>query len=130
MKVTLPSTGAPRSARTVTLRALPISDRPDVGFGHVGDDPHARVIGDPVELVPGLHLLAIDDLLLDHVAGRRRRPIDGPWIGVGLAHLVDAALRDAEVPQPQHGAFKTLVHLGTGSRPSVRMATIRSDCAN
>jgi hypothetical protein len=30
-------------------------------------------------------------------------------IGTGLAHLVDAALWNAEVPQPQHGAFESLV---------------------
>jgi hypothetical protein len=75
------------------------------------------MIGDAVELVPRLDLLAVDDLLFDHVAGRGGWPIDGPWIGVGLAHLVDAALRDAQVPQPQHGAFKVLVRLGAGSPP-------------
>ena len=75
------------------------------------------MIGDAVELVPRRDPLAIDDFLLDHVAGRGGGPIDGPRIGVGLAHLVDAALRDPKVPQPQHGAFEALVRLGTGPPP-------------
>ena len=39
----------------------------------------------------------------------RRRPIDGPWVGPGLADLVDATLWNAEIAQALHGAFEFLV---------------------
>ena len=97
-------------------------DRPDIGLGDVGNDPDMRMVGDAVKLVPRHDALAVDDFLLDDVAGRRRRPVDGARIGIGLAHLVDAALRDAEVPQPQHGAFESLVRFRTDP------AALRAHC--
>ena len=70
------------------------------------------MVGDAVELLARLHALTVDDLLLDHVAGRRRRPIQRPRIGAVLAHFADAALGDCEIAQPLQGAFEISVGVG------------------
>src|SRR5262249_60675383 len=46
---------------------------------HVSDDPEVAMVGDPVKLLAGLHALTVNDLLLDHIAGCRRGPIEGAW---------------------------------------------------
>ena len=86
----------------MTVARVPILIAGQVGFGDVGDDPNVAVIRNPVELVAGFHLLPVDDTLLDHVAGGRRRPIERAGIGSGFAHLADAALRYAEIAQLLH----------------------------
>jgi hypothetical protein len=72
------------------------------------------MVGDPVELLAGLHTLTVNDLLLDHVARRGRRPIESAWIDAFLAHFADAALRDREVAQPLHGTLE--ISIGVGRR--------------
>ena len=47
----------------------PMLELRQVRFGHVGDDPQMRVVGDPIELVARTHPLAQNHLLLDHVSG-------------------------------------------------------------
>jgi hypothetical protein len=89
-------------------------DRGQIGFGYVGDDPEMGMVGDPIELLAGLHALTVDDLLLDHVPGRRRRPIEGARISAFLAHFADPALRNCQIAQPLQGALE--VSIGVGCR--------------
>ena len=100
-------------------------DRGQIALGDVGDDPEVGMVGDPIELLAGLHALTVDDLLLDHVAGRRRRPIERPRIGAFLTHFADAALRDGEVAQPLQGALEISIGVGRRVRRS-RAATCSS----
>src|SRR5262249_21061022 len=72
------------------------------------------MVGDTVELLAGLHALAVDDLLLDHVAGRRRGPIERSRIDAFLAHFADAALGDCEIAQPLHCSLE--ISIGVGCR--------------
>ena len=67
------------------------------------------MVGDAVQLVTSHDTLAVDDLLLDHVAIGGGRPVECPWIAAGLTYLVDAALGDAEIAQAQHGALEVFV---------------------
>src|SRR5262249_57391862 len=87
-------------------------DRGQIALCYVSDDPKVAMVGDPVELLAGLHALTVNDLLLDHVAGRRRRPIERPRIDAFLAHFADAALRNREVAQPLQGAFDISIGVG------------------
>src|SRR5262249_24285465 len=87
-------------------------DRSQIGFGYVGDDPEMGMVGDPVELLACLDALAVDDLLLDHVPGCRRRPIERPRIDAFLPDFADAALRNREVAQPLQGAFDISIGVG------------------
>src|SRR6476660_1032532 len=105
MKVTVPCTGPVIGAQGNRYRSTYL-DRADVGLGDVGNHPDMRMVSNTIKFVSRHNALTVDDFLLDDVAGRRRRPINGAGIGAGLAHLVDAALWNAKVPQPQHGAFK------------------------
>ena len=86
----------------------------DIGFGHLGDHPDARMIGNAEKLVPGCDTLALDHLLFDDVAGRGRSPVDGSRVGHGRAHLIDAAIRHIEIAQFLHGARKAPLRLGLG----------------
>src|SRR5436190_5747854 len=70
------------------------------------------MVGDAVEFLAGLHALAVDDLLLDHVSGRRCRPIERAGIAAFLARLADATLRDREIAQPLHGALEISTSVG------------------
>src|SRR5262249_16327585 len=81
-------------------------------------DPEVGMVGDAVKLLAGLHALAVDDLLLDHVAGYRCRPIERPWIDAFLAHFADAALRDSEIAQPLQGTLEVSVGVGCGATAS------------
>src|SRR5262249_11463159 len=88
-----------------------------------GDDPEMGMVGDPIELLAGLHALTVDDLFLDHVAGRRRRPIERPRTDAFLAHFADAALRNREVAQPLQGAFEIPIGVGRCyTAPALRRA--------
>ena len=108
-------------------------DRGQVALGDVGDDPQVGMVGNPIELLAGLHALTVDDLLLDHVAGRRRRPIERPRIGAGLR-----ALRGCGSPERRDCAAaarrpRDFDWRRTPARPlprgDVPIATRRSICA-
>ena len=91
-------------------------DLADIGLGHLGDHPDAGVIGNAEQLVAGHDALALDDFLLDDVAGRGRSPVDGARVGQGLPHLVDAAVGHVEIAQFLHRAGETAARLGLRGR--------------
>src|SRR5207244_13650195 len=87
-------------------------DRGQIALRYVSDDPEVAMVGDPVELLAGLYALTVDDLLLDHIAGCRRGPIEGAWTDAFFAHFADAALRNCEVAQSLQGALDVSVSVG------------------
>ena len=86
----------------------------DIGLGHIGDHPDARMIGNAEKLVPGRDTLAFDHLLFDDVAGCGRSPVDGSRVSHGRAHLIDAAARHIEIAQFLHGAREVSLRLRLG----------------
>ncbi|ODR97642.1 hypothetical protein AUC69_11060 [Methyloceanibacter superfactus] len=78
-------------------------DVADVGLGELGDHPDALVVADAEQLVTRHDPLPFDDVLLDHMAGRGRGPVDRARVGLGLEHLVDAGFGHIEIAQPLHG---------------------------
>src|SRR5262249_57937654 len=96
-------------------------DGGQIRFGNVGNDPEVRQVGDAIELLARHDTLAVDDLLVDHGAGRRRRPIERAWVGALAADLLDSALGHGEVAQTLHGSVDGLD--SEASSPA-----LRSDC--
>ena len=72
MNSTLPGNVSPGNASTRRLDRLPHVDQAELVLVDLGLDPDRAQVGDLEHRVAFLHLLALDDVLLDHVPADRR----------------------------------------------------------
>ncbi len=94
MNSTLPGKVSPGNASTRRLDGLPFADQAQLVLVDLGLDPDRVQVGDLEHREAFRHFLALDDVLLEHVAADRREDRDRE---VGLAvleDLVDLGLGD------------------------------------
>ena len=100
----LPGKGAVGIAARRDHHLLAGGDQTEIAFGHVGQHPDHRKIGDAEQHVARLRLHAFDDIVLGDVAVARRGPYDGQRAFPGAFDVFDDLFGNAEVFKALAGA--------------------------
>ena len=127
MNSTLPENISPGNASTVASTAWPFVDQAELVLVDLGLHPDGVQVDDLEHRLAFLHFLALDDVLLEHVAADRREDRDRE---VGLAvleNLVDLGLSDPPPPELLGRGAVHLLPIGR-ERAGQRLTAARPDC--